>query len=733
MYQPKNTSVVTLTILLVLAAVPKSSVLRSVADPLLSAPVLAQAAPQAFPLPTSVPEGTALKVDGSSSMKSINDALKQKFETQFPAAKINIAAEGTPNALKALQEGKIDLAAIGRPLTETETAAGLKAVPISRDKIAMVVGADNPFAGSLTIEQFAKIFRGEIKDWSEVGGSPGPIRFVDRPESSDTRQAFQSYPVFKAAPFQTGATAEQLTEDTTEAVIAKLGKDGISYAIADQVTNVAGAKVLQMHNTLPDNPKYPFSQPLAYVYKGPNAAPGVAAFLGFATASDNQRVIAAAQAERATASPSPEAPAAASPEASPSPVAAAEGSGFPWWLLLIPALGGLAWWLLRKRPEEGVAAVDAEPTVPRVPAAAPVATAAAGAVAAGAVAAKKAPASRIILVPRSCQEAYAYWEVPEANRVPVRQRGGRNLKLRLYDVTDIDLDYHEAHSMQQFDCTEQDADLHLQIANDDRDYLVELGYATADNQWLSLARSAHVRVPACEPDRTVIQSGGAAIAGGAAAATGATATAKEGLFNFVDDLKSSVGDRVDAAREKLGDLTDSAADTATSARGRLGDMTSGIGDIASSARDRLEDLTANTGGTAAAAFGGIAGAAAAARSFIPGLGSQDSSTGSGSRLILVPRSTTDAYAYWEVPDTDKAALRQRGGLNLLLRLYDVTQIDINTQSPHSMQQFECSELDADRHVPIPRSDRDYLAELGYTTSQGEWLPLARSATVRVAS
>jgi phosphate transport system substrate-binding protein len=728
MYQPKNTSVVTLAILLALAAVPKSSVPQSIAGPLLSAPALAQAAPQAFPLPTSVPEGTALKVDGSSSMKSINDALKQKFETQFPAAKINIAADGTPGAIKALQEGQIDLAAIGRPLTEAENAAGLKAVPISRDKIAMVIGADNPFAGSLTIEQFAKIFRGEIKDWSEVGGSPGPIRFIDRPESSDTRQAFQGYPVFKAAPFKTGDTAEQLTEDTTEAVIAKLGKDGISYAIADQVTNKPGVKVLQMHNTLPDNPKYPFSQPLSYVYKGPNAAPGVAAFLGFATASDNQQVIAAAQAERATASPSPEAPAAPAPEASPSPEAAAEGSGFPWWLLLIPALGGLAWWWLRKRPEDGVAAADAEPTVPRVPAAA--------AAAAGAVAAAKPPTSRIILVPRSCQEAYAYWEVPEANRVPVRQRGGRNLKLRLYDVTDIDLDYHEAHSMQQFDCTEQDADLHLPIANDDRDYLVELGYTTADNQWLSLARSAHVRVPACEPDRTVIQSGGAAIAGGAAAATGAAATAKEGLFNFVDDLKSSVGDRVDAAKEKLGDLTDSAEDATTSARGRLGDMTSGIGDVAASARDRLEGLTANAGGTSAAAFGGVAGAAAAAgaaaRSFIPGLGGQESS-GSGSRLILVPRSTTDAYAYWEVPDTDKAALRQRGGLNLLLRLYDVTQIDMNTQPPHSMQQFECSELDADLHVPIPRSDRDYLAELGYTTSQGEWLPLARSATVRVAS
>ena len=92
-----------------------------------------------------------------------------------------MAASSTDEALKSLLDGKIDLAAIGRPLSAAEKAQGLKETPIGREKIAIIVGSDNPFSGDLTFEQFAKIFRGEITNWSELGGAPGAIRFIDRP------------------------------------------------------------------------------------------------------------------------------------------------------------------------------------------------------------------------------------------------------------------------------------------------------------------------------------------------------------------------------------------------------------------------------------------------------------------------------------------------------------------------------------------------------------------------
>ena len=44
----------------------------------------------------------------------------------------------------------------------------------------------------LTVEQIAKIFTGEITDWSEVGGDPGAISCIGRESGSGTRDGFES-------------------------------------------------------------------------------------------------------------------------------------------------------------------------------------------------------------------------------------------------------------------------------------------------------------------------------------------------------------------------------------------------------------------------------------------------------------------------------------------------------------------------------------------------------------
>jgi phosphate transport system substrate-binding protein len=261
MFQQKTTSLVTLALVLALAAVPKPvAAFRTLAGFGTLDAALAQSTAESTPfaLPTTVPSGTTVTIDGSTSMEMVNATLKQRFEQEFPGTQVNIEYGGTTPALQALLEGKVDLAAIGRPLTEEETARGLVAIPVARNKIAIVVSANNPFTGSLTDQQFAKIFRGEITNWSEVGGSPGRIRLIDRPQTSDTRQAFQNYPVFKNAPFVTGANAIALSEDSTAATLKELGSDGIGYAIANQVVNQPGVRVVLLHQTSPEDSRYPF-------------------------------------------------------------------------------------------------------------------------------------------------------------------------------------------------------------------------------------------------------------------------------------------------------------------------------------------------------------------------------------------------------------------------------------------------------------------------------------------
>ncbi|NEQ17839.1 MAG: DUF4912 domain-containing protein, partial [Moorea sp. SIO3E2] len=89
------------------------------------------------------------------------------------------------------------------------------------------------------------------------------------------------------------------------------------------------------------------------------------------------------------------------------------------------------------------------------------------------------------------------------------------------------------------------------------------------------------------------------------------------------------------------------------------------------------------------------------------------------------------YVHWEYPNEHKKELRSQGGQQLALRLYDVTAIKLDYQSPHSIQEYPCDELAREWYLPMPVSDRDYLVEIGYRCEDGQWLVLARSAPIHV--
>lgn len=107
--------------------------------------------------------------------------------------------------------------------------------------------------------------------------------------------------------------------------------------------------------------------------------------------------------------------------------------------------------------------------------------------------------SRIMILPRDPQWAYIYWDIPNEHKEGLRAQGGQQLTLRLYDVTDVYFDGYNAHSMQEFPCDEMAREWYLPIPVSDRDFVVDIGYHTADGRWLILARSASVKVPPVYP------------------------------------------------------------------------------------------------------------------------------------------------------------------------------------------------------------------------------------------
>ena len=727
--EKKDSSIVNLTLLLALTTIPAAATLAT------RHTVFAQSATH-VPSPAkslNVPSTTSIiRIDGSAGMAAINQALKQSFEKQFSGVKVDFATNGTDAALQALRKGKIDIAAISRDLTPEEEAEGLQQVHIHREKIAIVVGKNNTFKGSLNSKRFAKIFRGEITDWSQVGGSDGKIRFIDRPTTSELREAFRYYPVFKTAKFATGSTVTPLSEDSTPEIVKQLGKDGISYVLANQVSKLQGVRVLQMNHVAPDDPRYPFSLASVYVYKK-NPNPNVNNFLGFSLASTGQHVVeqvVAAEAtdlasgksepvatatntssatsqsvdetniSKATASPNAQQTNLAQPAHSSNnqslvtfsqKITEEKLTPFLWWLLPLLTLGGLLLWWLRGRRSSENKTENLLQLAASIPLKEVSATHISSAVGRGD---QQKPRGSVEKELQTTAVSHKMTDLsplgdPVAvdNSSPLWQKffnGGSNTKdLRssevLADEHPQESEITASYSNQQYvPQTLLDLEAPVTVVNSKYPELPDIPIITS-----------HVKSEAKQPETRDLQP-------------------------QVTEIQASL-DNHDVVLNRIADEAESTDKMETEEISQKPQRTTKVASTSVFVRD---DAPAEI-------------KTAQASSLLDKPKTQSLDTKSQSHIVLEPRTPKWAYAFWQLCDYQKQKLRQQGGYQLLLRLYDVSDIDLSYQSPKLIQQYECEETIHDRYVAIPNSDRDYIAEIGYLTTDKRWLLLARSGIVRV--
>ena len=110
---------------------------------------------------------------------------------------VSVEAAGSAAAFKDLAAGSCDLGMASRTMNaeEAKIAGDLRAPAtehvIALDAIALIVHPSNPVR-ALDIEQVRGIFTGAIKDWSAVGGPPGPIEVDALDEQSTTWDTFKT-------------------------------------------------------------------------------------------------------------------------------------------------------------------------------------------------------------------------------------------------------------------------------------------------------------------------------------------------------------------------------------------------------------------------------------------------------------------------------------------------------------------------------------------------------------
>ena len=154
-----------------------------------AAPAAEAPAAPAAEAPAAKVTGT-VSTDGSTSMEKVIGALGEAFTEVNGDVNFTYNPTGSGSGIQAVQEGRCDIGLSSRALKDEEKASGLTETILAYDGIAVIVNPENPVE-DLTLEDIAKIYTGEITNWSEVGGNDAEIVLIGREAGSGTRSGFE--------------------------------------------------------------------------------------------------------------------------------------------------------------------------------------------------------------------------------------------------------------------------------------------------------------------------------------------------------------------------------------------------------------------------------------------------------------------------------------------------------------------------------------------------------------
>src|SRR6478736_9004362 len=179
----------------------------------------------------------------------------------------------------------------------TEMSAGtakgvsLKPTIVAFDGIGVIVNGNNPVS-ALTKRQVEQIFAGDITDWSQVGGTAGPISIYTRNTSSGTYSDFKELAMKKrdyAGGSQKMAGNEQIASEVGK------NPNGVGY-VGMAYVKAGGVKAMPIDGAVPSVKSvqahtYPYWRPTFYYTNGDPS--GLAKdFVDFTVGPGGQRIVA---------------------------------------------------------------------------------------------------------------------------------------------------------------------------------------------------------------------------------------------------------------------------------------------------------------------------------------------------------------------------------------------------------------------------------------------------------
>ena len=234
----------------------------------------------------------SVATDGSTSMEKVIGALGEAFQNDTGIS-FTYNPTGSGSGIKAVQEGRCDIGLSSRDLKDEEKDAGLTGTVLAYDGIAIIVHPENPVA-DLSVETIAKIYTGEITNWSEVGGNDVEIVLIGREAGSGTRDGFESITDTEDA----CQYRQELTSTGDVITTVSQNPGAIGYAsvasVKDTVKALTVDGVAPTEETIKDG-SYVVQRPFVLVTKtGVELSDAAFKFFTYITSADANEIIAAA-------------------------------------------------------------------------------------------------------------------------------------------------------------------------------------------------------------------------------------------------------------------------------------------------------------------------------------------------------------------------------------------------------------------------------------------------------
>ena len=234
----------------------------------------------------------SVATDGSTSMEKVIGALGEAFQNDTGIS-FTYNPTGSGSGIKAVQEGRCDIGLSSRHLKAEELEAGLSGNILAYDGIAIIVHPENPVA-DLSVETIAKIYTGEITNWSEVGGNDAEIVLIGREAGSGTRDGFESITDTEDA----CKYRQELTSTGDVITTVSQNPGAIGYAsvasVKDSVKALKVDGVAPTEETIKDG-SYVVQRPFVLVTKSDTKLSDAAQkFFDYITSADANEIISAA-------------------------------------------------------------------------------------------------------------------------------------------------------------------------------------------------------------------------------------------------------------------------------------------------------------------------------------------------------------------------------------------------------------------------------------------------------